>query len=118
VRLDAAARQRPAVPPQRHNPGARHRTAAAGHGGDAPGSANTCSPSSIPPEIAADNNSRERELRPTATERKVTGGFRSLWGAAVFAAVRSVIGTAARRGSDACQAIRMILQGQSIIATA
>ena len=29
------------------------------------------------PEIAADNNSSERELRPTATYRKVTGGFRS-----------------------------------------
>jgi transposase len=29
------------------------------------------------PEVAADNNSSERELRPTATYRKVTGGFRS-----------------------------------------
>jgi hypothetical protein len=32
------------------------------------------------PEIAADNNSSERELRPTATYRKVTGRFRSKWG--------------------------------------
>ena len=31
------------------------------------------------PELAADNNSSERELRPTATYRKVTGGFRSGW---------------------------------------
>jgi transposase len=29
------------------------------------------------PEVAPDNNSSERELRPTATYRKVTGGFRS-----------------------------------------
>jgi transposase len=28
-----------------------------------------------------DNNGSERELRPTATYRKVTGGFRSRWGA-------------------------------------
>ena len=68
------------------------------------------------PEVGADNNGSERELRPTATYRKVTGGFRSLWGANLFAAVRSVIGTAARRGIDAYQAISMILQGQSVLA--
>jgi len=70
------------------------------------------------PEVGADNNGSERELRPTATYRKVTGGFRSDWGADFFAAVRSIIGTAARRGIDAYQAIRMILQGQSILAPA
>jgi transposase len=68
------------------------------------------------PEIAADNNSSEREPRPTATYRKVTGGFRSDWGADLFAAVRSVIGTAARRGIDAYQAIRNTLCGQSVLA--
>jgi transposase len=68
------------------------------------------------PELAADNNSSERELRPTATYRKVTGGFRSNWGADLFAAVRSVIGTAARRRIDAYQAIRDTLRGQSTLA--
>ena len=68
------------------------------------------------PEVGADNNRSEREVRPTATYRKVTGGFRSLWGANWYAAVRSVIGTAARRGIDAYQAIKMILQGQSVLA--
>ena len=67
------------------------------------------------PELAADNNSSERELRPTATYRKVTGGFRSNWGAELFAAVRSVIGTATRHGSDAYQAIRDTLRGQSAL---
>ena len=33
------------------------------------------------PEVGADNNGSQRELRPTATYRKVTGGFRSDWGA-------------------------------------
>ena len=33
------------------------------------------------PELPADNNGSERELRPTATYRKMTGGFRSDWGA-------------------------------------
>jgi transposase len=68
------------------------------------------------PEITSDNNSSERELRPTATYRKVTGGFRSEWGADLFAAVRSVIGTATRQGVDAYQAIRDTLQRQSAFA--
>jgi len=46
--------------------------------------------------------------------RKVTGGFRSTWGAGLYAAVRSVIGTAARRGVGAYQAIRTTLEGQSV----
>ena len=68
------------------------------------------------PEVTADNNASERELRPTATYRKVTGGFRSDWGADLYAAVRSVIGTAARHGIGAYQAIRTTLQGQSVLA--
>jgi len=63
------------------------------------------------PEAPADNNSSERELRPTVTYRKVTGGFRSRWGADLFAGVRSVIGTAARLGVGAYQAIQQTLRG-------
>src|SRR5436305_97762 len=63
------------------------------------------------PEIAADNNSSERELRPTATYRKVTGGFRSEWGANLFAAIRSILGTAQRQGINAYQAIKATLHG-------
>lgn len=66
------------------------------------------------PEVAADNNSSERELRPTATYRKVTGGFRSEWGADLYAAVRSVISTAARRGVTAYQAIQQTLRGHAV----
>ncbi len=65
------------------------------------------------PEVPADNNSSERELRPTATYRKVTGGFRSKWGADLYAGIRSVIGTAARRGVSAYQAIQQTLRGQA-----
>ena len=69
----------------------------------------------VHPEAPPDNNGSERELRPTATYRKVTGGFRSNWGADLFAGVRSVIGTAARRGIDAYQAIRAVLGGASVV---
>ena len=67
------------------------------------------------PEVPPDNNGSERDLRPTATYRKVTGGFRSDWGADLFAAVRSIMGTAARRGIGAYQAIRTVLDGDSVI---
>jgi hypothetical protein len=33
----------------------------------------------------------------------------------LFAAVRSVVGTSARRGLDAYQAIRAILEGESVV---
>ncbi len=61
------------------------------------------------PELAPDNNSSERALRPTATYRKVTGGFRSIWGSELYAAARSVIGTAAKQGTHAFCAIKSSL---------
>jgi transposase len=61
------------------------------------------------PEIAPDNNSSERALRPTATYRKVTGGFRSAWGADLYAACRSIVGTASRQGQNAFTAIAATL---------
>mgnify|MGYP001123376100 CR=1 FL=1 len=54
--------------------------------------------------------------REAGAQRKVTGGFRSDWDADLYTAVRSVVGTAARRGIDAYQAIRTTLQGQSVTA--
>ena len=66
------------------------------------------------PEITADNTSSERELRPTTTDRKVTGGFRSDRGAGFYAGLRSVIGTAKQRGIDAYQAINATLRGQTV----
>src|SRR5512135_2980906 len=68
------------------------------------------------PEIAPDNNGSERELRPTATYRKVTGGFRSDWGADLFADIRSVIGTAARRGIDAYHPIHSVRSARTVLA--
>jgi transposase len=68
------------------------------------------------PEVPPDNNGSERELRPIATYRKVTGGFRSDWGADLFSAVRSVIGTASRQGVDAYDAILATLRGNDVLA--
>jgi transposase len=67
------------------------------------------------PEVPPDNNGSERDLRPTATYRKVTGEFRSNWGADFFAAARSITGIAARRGIGAYQGIRTVPGGDSVI---
>ena len=67
------------------------------------------------PEAPPDNNRSERDLRPMVTYRKVTGGFRSAWGPDLCAAVKSVIGTAARRGVDAYHAILAVLIGRTAL---
>jgi transposase len=61
-------------------------------------------------DIAPTNNGSERALRPCAVYRKITNGFRSQWGAALYADIRSVVETARRRGICAIDAIRLTLQ--------
>jgi transposase len=60
------------------------------------------------------NNESERGLRPCATFRKVTGGFRTPEGAAVYADGRSVLETARRRGIPPLLAITLTLQGRPL----
>ncbi|RAI35289.1 IS66 family transposase [Rhodoplanes roseus] len=59
----------------------------------------------IPPT----NNGSERALRPCAVFRKVTNGFRSEWGARLYADIRSVLETARRRAIGVLEAIRTTL---------
>ena len=62
-------------------------------------------------QVPPTNNGAERALRPSVVFRKVTNGFRSLWGADVHALTRSVIGTARLNGVAAHQAIVNALNG-------
>jgi transposase len=62
----------------------------------------------IPPT----NNGSERALRPCVTFRKITNGFRTEWGARLYADIRSVIETARRRIIGALEAIRLSLAGK------
>jgi transposase len=68
------------------------------------------------PDAPPDNNRSERDLRSMVTYRKVTGGFRSAWGPDLCAGIKSVVGTAARRGIDAYQAILAVLAGRTVLA--
>jgi transposase len=68
------------------------------------------------PEAPPDNDRSERDLRPMVTYRKVTGGFRSSWGPELRAGIKSVVGTAARRGVHAYDAILAALAGSNGLA--
>ncbi len=63
------------------------------------------------PGVPATNNACEREIRPSVVFRKVTGGFRSDWGAHVHAGYRSVTSTAGLNGQTARQTIAQLLAG-------
>ena len=62
-------------------------------------------------EVPATNNVCEREIRPSVVFRKVTGGFRSDWGAQIHAGYRSVTGTARLHGQTALNSIGQLLAG-------
>jgi transposase len=57
-------------------------------------------------DVEPTNNESERELRPSVIFRKVTNGFRSEWGAKVYADLCSIVGTGRRSGRSAIAAIR------------
>lgn len=59
--------------------------------------------------VSPTNNVSERYLRPSVIHRKVMGSFRSEWGAHAYAALASLIATAALTGSNSFDAIQNLL---------
>jgi transposase len=64
-------------------------------------------------DVEPTNNASERALRPSVIFRKVTNGFRSHWGAKVYADLRSIVETGRRNGRNALTAIRAALTARS-----
>jgi len=64
--------------------------------------------------VPFDNNACERALRPSVVHRKVTGGFRSQWGAHAYAALASVIDTARLRGQSVFETL-VNLMGKPVL---
>jgi transposase len=60
-------------------------------------------------DVPPTNNIAERNLRPSVIFRKATNGFRAEWGAATYAACRSVVSTAKLNGNAVLDAIRNAL---------
>lgn len=60
-------------------------------------------------DVSPTNNVSERALRHSVVHNKISRGFRSTWGAEAFAALASVIDTAALKGQNAFVAIQTLL---------
>jgi transposase len=65
-------------------------------------------------DVEPTNNVSERALRASVIHRKVTGCFRSAWGAKAFAALASVIDTAELSGCNAFAAIQSLTGSPSL----
>lgn len=65
-------------------------------------------------DVPCTNNVCERALRPSVVFRKVTHGFRSVWDARLFVAIRSVIDTGRLNGLTLLQAVRPTQAGHSL----
>jgi transposase len=68
-------------------------------------------------DVEPTNNGSERSLRPSVIFRRVTNGFRSDWGATVYADIRSIVSTGRLHGRSPLAAIRDALTGLSEPAT-
>ncbi len=68
-------------------------------------------------DVPPSNNVSEQLLRMSVIFRKVTNGFRSVWGAQVYVDILSVIATGNRHGLTALEAIRTCLNGKSVLQT-
>jgi transposase len=65
-------------------------------------------------ELPATNNGSGRALQPCAVFRKITNGFRTEWGAKLYADIRSAIETGLRRAIGALDAIHLTLVGKPL----
>jgi transposase len=60
-------------------------------------------------DVEPTNNGSERELRPSVIFRKVTNGFRSRWGAKVYADLRSIVATGRLADRSPLASLRAVL---------
>jgi transposase len=65
-------------------------------------------------DVSPTNNVSERNLRPSVVHRKVIGSFRSGWGARAYAALASVIATAALKGVSPFTSIQSLFGSPSL----
>ena len=63
-------------------------------------------------DVPPTNNASEQALRNSVIRRKVTGGFRTQWGAKVYADLTSVLETARRQGRQLFQTLADVLAGK------
>ncbi len=68
-------------------------------------------------DVPPTSNGSEQAIRPSTTFRKVSGGFRSNWGADFYANVRSALNTGRRQGLSVFQSIQAVIVEEPLIQT-
>ena len=69
-------------------------------------------------EVPFTNNVAERDIRMEKTRQKISGCFRTLHGARVFARIRNYISTCRKQGQNILDALEKAVAGQSFIPSA
>ena len=64
-------------------------------------------------DVPYTDNISGRHLRPSVIFRKVTSGFRCVWGAETYAAFRSVVSTAKANHASVLNVLRFVLNARS-----
>lgn len=67
------------------------------------------------PVVPFTNNQGEQDLRMMKTRQKISGGFRTLKGARIFARIRSYLSTCRKQGLNLWAAIQKAMTGQPFI---
>ncbi len=70
------------------------------------------------PEIPPDNNGSERAIRNIKVKQKVSGQFKSDWGANAFALIQSIIDTAAKRKENVMDTLKGVANNYPALSTA
>ncbi len=65
--------------------------------------------------VPFDNNQAERDLRMVKVRQKISGGFRTLEGAAMFCRVRGYISTIRKQGGNVLGALERVFVGEPFI---
>ena len=63
------------------------------------------------PEIPFSNNQAEQDIRMVKVKQKISGGFRTIHNAKIFARTRSYISTAQKNGVSAWEALAKAFDG-------